>query len=454
MSQITYNVFMTPLTTEDVYGAEVEISDFVLDAGVSKIKNGIDSTDYDFGLFKYGDINLKCQNKNGILNDETDSRSIFTFSRDRAKVRVIFRQTADSDTAGTTQTDTLTFNGLINEEATRLSLINDTINFKVLSFDSVIRNTKVSGGTVASGVSVSSAIKSILNVPRITSVLTFDASKINPDIDEIIDVGSEFDNLTTRTALNKLLLAGNSVFLIDSTNTMIVKSREEDEDANVNNLFGPHDLLGRENIVTVLKFNTGRHRMFNSIVVSGVEEGNAALQQDFGTRQKTVTLDFFTDTTKLSRIAKRLLREFKAPKIELTVRVATSFAKDFDILDRFSVNYPLRIGEPADGKFLPVIGAATIGDTDTPLPKQFGALQISDQTAFKVIEISHIPKSFLTDLKLRQVGVELNDGVFSTPDNCIIGFAVIGEAVICSGSTDPFNPSVVGAAKIGSTRVA
>lgn len=453
MGATTYTVFITPLITEDVYGAEVEISELVLQAGIGKIKEAIDSTDYDFGLFTFGDIQIKCQNRNGKLNDETDERSMFPFTRDRAKVRIVFRKTTDTDALGTVEADTVTFNGTINEEATRLSIKNETINFKILSRDSVIRNTNISGGTVSTGQLISTSLKTILNTTRITSVLNFDASKINPDLDFAIESGSFFDSISTIEGVKSLLIGSNSVFLIDSTNTMVVKSRRQDEFQTAVNLFGPHDLLGRENIISIVDYNTGKHRMFNSVKVNGFGEGDTPLQIEFGFRNKDIDLAWITTELTARTVAKRLLKEFKAPKIELRVRVSTEFAKTLEILDRFSLDYPLRIGKPENDKFLPIIGVAKIGDVDVPLPRQFGAISISPAIAFKAISTSHLPKSFISELKLRQVGTELNDGVFNVPNNCIVGFAIIGEAVICAGDTDPFNPSVIGAAKIGSTKV-
>lgn len=446
----SYKVFMTPLISEDVYGTEVEVTDFVLESGVGKIKKGIDATDYDYGIFFYGDISLRCKNFNGYFNDENDTRSIFTFTRDRAKVRVVYR---DQTTSATD--DTIIFNGLINEEATRLDIQKDEIKLRVLALDSVIRNNKVSAGAVGSGVTFKTAIETILNTPRITSVLNFSASNINPDLNLTIDVGSEFDNKPTREALNELLLASNSVMVIDDSQNMIVRSREEDTLKDVHNLHGANDFLGRENIKFINGYNTGRHRMFNSVRVNNTVSTDDDLAKEFGTRQKRVTLEFITDVTKEKQIADRLLKEFKVSKIELKIGIPTSVAKslDIEIFDRVSVNYPLRIGAPEEGEFLPVIGQTKIGDADAPLPETFGSIAIDPNLAFKVIELNEDPRSFTTMLKLRQKGTLLNDGVFNEDTNCIVGFGVIGVCKIAGSGSESFNPSVIGAAKIGVTKV-
>lgn len=446
-----YQVFFTPLVTTDIYGEQIEVSNFINASGIKKIVRGIDSGDYTVGVYTYGDINIEGINKDGIFNDENDSRSIFPAGRDRCKVKIDFVQYDDNGD----QTTTITYNGIINEEATRVEPLSDTVDFKVLSLDSVIRNTKVPAGRVSSGSTVKVAIQNILNQPKIESVLTIDEANINPDLNIQIDDGNVFDNLNTRDALNELLLLSNSVLLTDIDGNVTVSSRREGTDKSVLELFGPNDIFGRENIISMQKYNTGRHRLFTSVIVNGQERDNSGLGIDFGVRQKQFEFDSITSDVKAGEIASRLLNEFKAPKLEVEVEVPTYLVKEYELLDRVSLNYPLRLVPPKD-KLLPVIGITKIGSTEEPLPFEYGSLRIDPRVAFKIISISEDVNRFVTILKLRQVGTELNDGVFNTPGNAIIGTAVIGEAVIPidGDPCDTYNPSVAGAAKIGCTVLA
>jgi len=404
---VKHKVFMTPLAQTGEYGTRTEVTNLIDVSGVSSIKRSIDAGDFDFAIYQYDHITLKGINRNGFFNDETDSRSIFPAGRDLAKCEVEFIEVDNSDGTETTK---VTFFGLINEESTRIEPVKDEIKLRVLSRDSVIRNTKISAGAVPNGALVSTALKTILNTARITSVLGFDVSKINPDLDFTIDDGSVFTNRNTRTALNQLLLASNSIFVIDSNDDMVIKSRAESGVTTIN-LFGKDDIHGRENIVTLKKYNTGRHRVFTSVLVNNSEASDSDLAGDIGFRQKKVSLDFITTAAQAQLIADRLLLEFKAPKIELEVSVKTSLVKNSDLLDRFSINYPLRI-KPQAGKFMPIVNTATIDDAETPLPDTFGSLIIDDNLAFKVIQIRENTKEFLTVLKLRQLGTTISDGVF------------------------------------------
>lgn len=417
MTDIRYSVYFTPLIRNQTYGTEVDVSDRVLIQGISSIKKSIDDTNYDIGIYTFGDITLRCINADGLFNED-DYRSMFITSRDLTQVRVVF---TDSDG------DTVEFRGLINDEATRVNLENDEINFKVLALDSALRTTKVPAGSVANNETVSSAIFSVLNQSRITSVLTLSEANINPDLDVEIDDGSAFENRTVKDAINELLLISNSVFLIDSSNNIIVKSRGEDTTKSVLNLFGKNDIFGRENIIRIGEYNNGRHRMFNSVKVNNTEESNTGFESDFGTRQKSFNVNSITTTSKETTIAERLVDEFKTPKIELEVTIPTTLGKDVDLLDRVSINYPLRL-ESDSGMFLPVYGITQYGSTDEPYPTQIGSLSINQNIAFKVISIKHNPRQFETTLKLRQSGTNTNDGVYSVAGSQLYGFARYGES--------------------------
>lgn len=450
--QIRYKVTFTPRTSAETYGSSIDVSDRILVNGIKRIMRSIDSGDYGFGVYTYGDIDLKGYNLNGYFNDENDNRSIFPAGRDLTKVSVTFSQ-LDNDGE---ETATIRFQGLINEEGTRVDVARNQITFRVLSLDSVIRTTNVPAGKVTTGMTPKQAIEAILDNTRISSVLTVTSGNINPDLNTItVDSGSAFDNRASKAALDDLLIVSNSVMIIDSSQNVIVQSREESSDIDVLNLYGPHDIHARENIITIDGYNTGQHRQFNSINVNDTNASDSGLQNEFGVRQKTVDIDFISDATKETSVANRLLKEFKAPKIELKVTVATSLIKDYDLLDRVSINYPLRL-KPEEGDLLPIVGITKIGSATEPLPRSFGSIKIDPRVAFKIIEIEDNPRRFVSKIKLRQVGTELNDGVFNVPGSAIVGFAIIGEAIL-QASTDPCsgrNPSVVGAAEIGCTKVA
>lgn len=442
---ITYRVYITPRISTTGYGTELEITDYVLETGVSTIRRGIDSTDYDIGAFFYDDLQLKCANIDGYFNDETDYRSIFKFSRDLAKIRVVYENSDD---------DTIVFRGLINEEATRIDVTKEEIQFRVLSRDSILRTVRVAGGTLSNSSSIRTALTSILNVPAITAVLNFSLANINPVNNITIDDASQLEDKSTREALNQLLLASNSVLIVDENDNIIVRSRDHNTGTDILNLYGAYDLKRRQNIIDIKNYNSGKQRMFTAVRINDTERANTGYIEAYGYRQKKITMDFLTSESTEIQVANTILDEFKAPKIELEVTVPTQVARSAQVLDRVSVTNPLRI-EPSSGNFLPIIGVAKIGDTLTPLPNTYGSTAIPSEMGFKIIEIKEDPRTFETTLKLRQIGNDTGDGFF-TSDTCgIIGFATIGVSTICGTGdiADGFNPSVIGAAIIGYTEL-
>lgn len=363
------------------------------------------------------------------------------------KVRVVYQ----NDTLG----DTVVYRGLINEEATKLDASKETISFRVLSRDSVLKKTKISGGLIASGVLASAAIASIFSDSTISMVLTLDPLDVDLPYDFIVDDGSAFDNKSSRQALNDILRASGAVLLIDDDGNVSVRGRTQNSDTAILNLYGPYDIHRRQNTVQLKDYNSGLHRMFTSITINDTQVDNTAYIQTFGFRDKSITFDFITDPIQEDDIATLILDEFKSPKKECVVEVPISTARGVQLLDRVSLNWPLRITPYDTGFFMPIIGSTKIGESAMPLPNTYGSIAISPQIAFKVIEIQEDPKSFTAFLKLRQIGSSVEDGYFTDDLTGIIGYAVIGISIIGVGGDpdDAFNVSVIGAAKIGATEI-
>lgn len=397
---IQYRVYITPRASTNQYGTEVEVTDQVELKGLREIVRTIDSGDYDVGVYAYNDVTLDCDNSDGFFSDESDPRSLFQFSRDLAKVRVVY---FDNDIASST------FRGLINDEGTRNDLTTDTISFRVLGRDSAIRKTKVIAGVVSNGTSIKNAIFAILNRDEIKSSLSVSLANINPDQDGTVDLGAELNDKSTRTALNELLLVSNSVLIITENDEVIVKSRAHDTVKAPLELFGKGDLLARENIISIGGYNTGLHRLFNSIKVNDTEVADQISLVVYGARKKEISIDWLTSEGNETTLATRILREWKVPKTEFSVTVKTALAKGYDLLDRVVVDYPLVV-QPT-GSFLPICGVTVSGDGDSPLPKVTGSIVISPTVGFKIIEIRENPRDFLSTLKLRQIGVTETDGL-------------------------------------------
>jgi hypothetical protein len=399
-----YQVLFTTLIDEDTYGTEVDVTQDVditdLTQDISNIINEIDNGDFDIGVFTFGDLTLRCINHDRKFSPAEDWKSIFPYKRDRTKVHVKYY-----DGLGNNQ---FSFKGLINDDATRADVLSNDVKFRVFSLDSILRQVRVSGGSVTATQLFSSAIKSILNVPAITNVLTYDPANITVDLDLAIDNGDYFTDLSAKEALDELLLASNSILVVDNTDTVYVKPRTES--SNVFYFYGRGDLYGRENILSINNFNTGVQRAFSSVKINETVKTDEAYLELYGFRQKDVSLSFMTDTDNIESIATNILNQFKAPKQELEIEVPLVDSKDIELLDMVSIDLNYRI-VPADGEdHVPLYGVAQYGTAK--YPQSFGSYKIDPSVKWKVIAIREKPKSLSRVLKLRVAGTEFGDGVF------------------------------------------
>lgn len=402
-SRLQYKVLITPLESRNVYGdeidvtADLDISEFVTEKGIGKIKNQIDNGDYEFGIFTFSDITLNMLNYSGKFNDEFSSYSIFKFKRDLAKVKIQFIKTDNSAV--------INFEGIINDEATRQDNTKGTVKFKVLSFSSIFKKVKVPAGVIANGVSFSSAIKTILNDPDITSLLTFDPSKITVGLDLTVDDGSKLENKTVQNSINDLLLVSSSILFIDDTQTMIVTTRTDESESVTHSFFAGNDVLGRENVLSIKNFNNGLHRLFNGIIVNGSLTEDPISANRNGVRQKSLTFDFITNSNNFITIGNAILDDFKNPRFEMELKVRTEDSLTVKILDLITIGFTSVIG-PAEGKTVfPLYGVSKYGNDNYPLVNN--PLPIRSNELFRVIGIFEDPKNFITVLKLRGTGTTL-----------------------------------------------
>lgn len=404
---LSTKIYFTPLVSENVYGTtvdvtqDVDLTDFI--KSISTIRREVDNGDNDFGIFTFGNINLTAINYTGKFNDEHHNGvSIFPYKRDRTKVEIKF-QNKD----GTLETR---FKGLLNDDATRQNLRDDTVSFKILSLDSIFRQVRVAPGSVVTGDLFSLAIKKILNVPDITTTLNYNAANITVDLDLTIDEGEAFSNSVAKDRLDQLLLASNSILYVDKTDTVYVKPREES--ATQYDLNGRADKYGRDEIIDIRSYNTGLQRAFSSIKVN---DNTIATAEDwvdtYGFRQKTMSFDFINTPSKELQIAQRILDEFKAPKQEMEVDVKTDSVNDAELLNTASVNYPHMLFPANNEATLPMIGVAQIDSA--LLPIQQGSFEILPNIKWKIIAIDENPRDFITTIKLRQAGKEWVEGYFA-----------------------------------------
>lgn len=385
-----YQVFITPLKTNSTYGDPIDVSDYVIAKSFNKIKQSIDAGSYDIGIYTYSDLALTFANYDGSFNDETDSASMFPFTRDRAKVQVKYID----ESAGTN----IVYDGLINDEATLQDFEKDTVKVRVLSLDSIFRKVKVAGGLINNSSSFSTAIKAVLNRPSITAVLGYDAGKVSVGYDGTIDDSTPFSQKDSRTVLELLLNASGSVFYIDSSGDMVVQDRSVLLKSALE-LFGAGDPYQRDNITKINNYNNGLQRTFNTVTVNDNTSTDDTYVDRYGIGLKTYNFDFVTSSVTATAIADYYVGQFKTPKAELVVHVKTEIAKSVGILDPVTIDYRKRHKAYPRSK-VPIAGSTVAGVDKSPFI--IGGVKITPNKTWKVIGIEHNTKTFTTALRLRE----------------------------------------------------
>ena len=411
-----YRVYLTPQIKQGIYGNEINVTSS-LDAGTTfdvtnstinmgLIKKYIDDGDYTAGIQKFSDLSITLFNTKGQFNSETKGSTIFKYSRDLCKVRVEYY-----DRVSIPYT---VFRGLVNEEATRQDFVNDTVNLRVLSEDSILRKVNVPAGTVTGGMTFEGAINAILQLPLISAIMSYNSANINVDLNNTIDNPDSFDLEPADKSLLKLLAVSNSVLTVDSDSVVYVSSRQHRQVTPKYFFHGAYDLQNRENIISIKAFNSGIHRSFNTVKINDTSYSEQIFVDTYNSRRKSSSYDFIEGIVKERVIAARLVREFKVPKEELKLTVETERVKDVELLDLVSINYPKRYETKQDVKLitwsnLKYGGGACVG---SKYNKPFGSFSIKDRIGWKVTGIEKSPKNLTTTLRLRKIGLKRGDSTW------------------------------------------
>lgn len=395
---LDYQILLTPLINPDEYGEtidiskDIDISDFIINGGINQISRELDQGDYDIGVFNYGSISMKVNNYDGKFNARSeDSRSLFPWNRDRAKVLINFFSPVG--------TISISFRGLLADKATRHNITNQTIKFVFLSTDSILQQDSVDDGAITNGMSFTDAFRVILDVPFVTNVLNYNQSDINPNLNLIIDDGSKFNTLLRKNAIDSLLSASNSVMIIDESNDIIIKDRSE-------NMNTPHELFlndqfKRNNIDAIPSYNNGLQRMFNSVIVNNQELKNVISIKEYAVRQKSFSFNFITNDVTAQTIADAILLDFGFPKSEIDIIVETDFAKTIKFSDvaTIDINHQL---QKDDGVNLGIYDIDSYNKSKYAI--EVGSFKIDGRKKWKTIGFFENPKNYKTKIRFRDTG--------------------------------------------------
>lgn len=406
-----YSCHISPLLANG-YGEEIDVTQYVLRNGFKKIDQTIDNSDYIVGAFSYNSLNLKLTNHTGLFSFPAISNSIFTRTRDRAIVTIRFN-------------DRTVFKGLINEEATREEIQRAMIKLQVLSEDSVLRKTYIASGTIARNAKFSDAIRSIFSLSEVSSILRL--GNLDLTVDETIDEVTALEGRSCRDSINDLLNVAGSVMSVNNSVVTIGPRSNSGRSRRV--VYGDSDPLRRRPVIFNIKdYNTGMHRLFNSVSINGHRVIDQGSINAYGLRERdNFEYPFLTNPEKIDRVAKNILNEFRYPKEEMKILFLTEEIGDLELSDNLALNFNPLV-KPAKDSRLPLYGSAKYGEGRYPFVNP--GPSFAPTVLWNVYGKTERPQDYLTEIKLRRVGRGFGEEFF-LPN--IFGTGIYGKSVYSEG---------------------
>ena len=402
-----WRIYLKPFDSFGVYTSWVDVSSYVKWSSLGSIAVNLDNTDYDIGVYRNSNVKLVFDNTKGLFSDVSSPKSIFQYKRADTLCKITYRRNPTT-ILGTTRAgfgsflgdEIEVFTGLLNDDSLAMSLKTQEVDFNVLGREFVFLRTIVPFGTVTNGENLSLTLYKILNQSAITTLFSVQQENITVGLDQTNDSLASIQNKTVQEGLNKLLLATNSVLVIEN-DTLYIKPRTATVDTKFN-FFGQASRIGPENVVAIDKIKNGVAKVYNYFVWAGttlaVSDNNSSVL--YGARKQELDFEFLTNTTKRQNVMNAILAEFKTPKQEFDLLTKlTPETLAIKLLDRVTIDYPtvyLKTQDP-----LPVCGIAVCGSAK--LPSAQWSFTLEQDEPYKIMGRSVSAQSGEITFKMRCV---------------------------------------------------
>jgi hypothetical protein len=413
-----FHFYIQPFNTLKQYsGTWTEVTNDIDMAGAGKLKQALDNTEYDVGVFRNSNVAFKLRNDHGDYSDADSINSIFKWKRSESKFRITwepgdkdlvcgFFNAGDPDSILTSESTI--FEGLLSDEATKEGMNDQIINFVAMGYESIFKKVAVPFSSLSVGDTFEEVLYTILNQTAITDLVTVSTLNINVGNDETTDAVADLENNTVLQALKKILLPSNSVLYINGDNEVIISERTVGS-STAHTFYGPGSNTGIENILKINEYRLGINRVINYWTFKKTDD-TTRLKQDAtsvgnnGVRKKEIECKLIDDASnaKIDTMLETLRDEFATKKIELVLTCPyDQNTFELFLLNKILIDYPSH-ALPSEG--LP-IGIYDVSDpaTDYYYAHELFNLTIDIGVVWKVLERSiNIREQTLT-LKLREV---------------------------------------------------
>lgn len=403
MSQV--HVFIKPFKDngerEDDF---IEVTDDVIARSIGKIRQQLDHSEYDVGIFRNSNFKIKFANDKGRYNDEDSASSIFRFKRSDSIVRITYEPGEEGLFAdGTPSVQTQVFEGLLEDTDEKASVGDQTVRFSVLGYEALFSREIVPFGDIANNDTFEEIIFTILNQAGITDLLTVDVGNINVGTNSITDDVSELENKTVLEALKEILLPASAVLFIDGT-TVKVQPRTPGV-ASVFTFFGQAATGGSENISSIKDFRAGLNRTFNLWTWKGASEvGKDQSSVDrYNTRKKEIDVPLIStgSSAKIQAILNELVSEFGSPREEMLITAPIEIPIfDVFLLNRVTIDYPL-VPVTGFGELFALYGIALYGVAR--YPESLSNFRVDPSRSWKVLSRDLDLENDMATFHLREI---------------------------------------------------
>lgn len=389
-----FRVYIKPFDSSGAYAADwTEVSEDVARDSMGEIRQMIDDSDYDVGVFKFNDFNLKLRNIEGLYGDADTIKSMFRYKRTNSLVKITWQLQEDdpypgmvypaASVAGNDEVEV--FQGLLNDEGTDADIRDQDITFRVLGRESVFAQVETPFGDLSIGDTVAEVIFACLNQPKITDLLTVDIANITPQLDLELDAVAHFENTAVFQVLEEMFkISGSVMTIIDD---VIYVSERTETAALQKTFYGQASNAGIEDVINITGVRSGINRTFNYLTWAETtllaQDVSSVARLGIKKRPQDMEFDSITDTAKRQQILDMYRDEFGNPKAEFDLTVPiTKATLQIPFLGKVAVDYPT-ILYPAAGEPMPIYGLAIYGQSF--YPHGVWSLTLATTDLFKVM---------------------------------------------------------------------
>jgi len=405
-----FHVYFTPPN-----GATVEVTEDVLKGGLTPLKEQLDNTEYDVGIFRVSDIKVRLRNDHGRYAEPGTPATIFPVIRNGSIVKITWEPGPHKLVCGffkpleaiySEEIDV--FEGILTDDATRQSIEDQTITFQVLGFAHLFDRAEAVGNY--ENVDFQDTIFGLLNVPEITDILTVDTDNIECSVNVEIDDDEFFENKTVLEALSEVLRLSNSILYIRDR-TVFVTPRTPSNELKYS-FYGQSSVLGVENLLSIKNYSNGLNRVFNLVRWSdGLLSDTTISVRDtdsinqFGVYRKNVQLSLLNNTGKIETVLEGIRDEFSFPFVEFELESWLSpQVLELFFLDRVQVDNPSILVPAENQSSLPFYGSARYGQSAYPV--KLSALNVPGTKRFKILSRSIDLEDEKISFSLREIPLE------------------------------------------------